>query len=218
MKLSICTQLLDWNFGLKEALPTWLNYSCDEIVIFDWGNGKESAKDVTDQYSDSRIKLIIAQEKIAYSHTISRNTSIKYATGDLIFFIDADIKIMSSTMLEIQDDNFMQGSDEICAFGTCIFWKKHFDIINGFDERMIGCWHFDRDFYERLTKLNLNRIDFPRNMFQHVDHNTAERVKNFNIKDPSVSRQYNRDISKDSKWDCSYKQKQINVKILTKES
>lgn len=214
MSLSICTQLLDWNFGLKEALPTWLTYPCDEIIIFDWGNGKESAKEITDQYTDPRIKLIIGQEKLDYSHTISRNTSIKYATGDLIFFIDSDIKIMSSTMLEIQDNNFMQGSDEICAFGTCIFWKKHFEQINGFDERMSGCWHFDRDFYERLTKINVNRIEFPHNIFQHVNHDNAERVKNFEIKNPGVYRQYNQDISKVSKWDCNYKRKTLNVKLV----
>lgn len=214
MSLSICTQLLDWNFGLKEALPTWLTYPCDEIINFDWGNGKESAKEITDQYTDPRIKLIIGQEKLDYSHTISRNTSIKYATGDLIFFIDSDIKIMSSTMLEIQDNNFMQGSDEICAFGTCIFWKKHFEQINGFDERMSGCWHFDRDFYERLTKINVNRIEFPHNIFQHVNHDNAERVKNFEIKNPGVYRQYNQDISKVSKWDCNYKRKTLNVKLV----
>jgi predicted glycosyltransferase involved in capsule biosynthesis len=214
MKLSICTQLLDWNFGLKEALPTWLKLPCNEIVIFDWGNGKESAKEITDQYSDSRIKLIIGQEKIPYSHTVSRNTSIRHTTSDLIFFIDSDIKILSSTIPEIQQDNFMQGSEEICAFGTCIFWKKHFEQVNGFDERMSGCWHFDRDFYERLTKINVNRVEFPQNMFQHVNHDNAERVKNFEIKDPGVYRQYNRDISKDSKWDCNYKQKILNVKFV----
>ena len=137
--LTICTQLLDWNFGLKEALPTWLNFPCDEIVIFDWGNGKESAKEITDQYSDKRVKFIQGLEKIPYNHSIARNTAIRIAKSDLIFFIDADIKILNSIPItSISSNNFMNGPFIKSTTGTAIFWKGHFEKLNGFDERMQG--------------------------------------------------------------------------------
>jgi glycosyltransferase involved in cell wall biosynthesis len=110
MKISICTQLLDWNFGLREALPTWLKIPCDEIVIFDFNSGKESAKEIIDLNPDPRIKLYVPVQHLQYNQSIGRNIAINATTGDLIFYLDADVKIMKSINFSNFDKTtFIQG-------------------------------------------------------------------------------------------------------------
>jgi hypothetical protein len=245
MSTSICTQLLDWNFGLIEALPTWINYPCDEIIIFDWGNGKESAKDVVDQFPDPRIKLLQGLDnKMPYNLSIARNTAIRMATGDLIFSIDSDVKIVKPITFKIADDEFMQGNRftgrsfteeerishhtflghkfglyKIALSGSCIFWKKHFNEINGYHELMKDWGYDDYDFYNRLmTMLNLNRVDFPNNALQHIDHSDDLRKQNYKTKDITISNINNERISKKFIWDNKYKQKKTKVKMFYQDT
>lgn len=249
MKISICTQLLDWNFGLKEALPTWLNYPCDEIVIFDWGNGKESAKEIVDLYQDNRIKFAQGLEKIPYNKSVAHNVSVRLATGDLIFGIDADVKIIDLNM-KFQNNCFIQGcrfvgdinsinlsdndemSDRIYQYyfmdkklglynnslaGTFICWRKHYDQINGFDERLHGWGGSDTDFFDRLGSSRVIRVDFPLNSLQHINHDNKKRVENLNIKSLSESNRINRRITNTSLWGKNFQQRKLKVKIFKNE-
>jgi glycosyltransferase involved in cell wall biosynthesis len=242
MNISICTQLLDWNFAFKYAFPTWLKFPCDEIIVFDWGCGKESAYDVIKQYNDSRIKFIKGIDNIPYNFSIARNIAIKAAKNDLIFFVDSDVKILNNIPIElIKPNDFMQGcpligtpepNEKIYKYnlmgkylglyknslsGTCIFWKKHFEQINGYHEFMRGWGFDDEDFYTRLIKLGINRIDFPNNLLQHIHHNDNDRVKNFRIKNYGISDTYNKKISNMFNWSNKYQHKKMKVIIYNQE-
>jgi hypothetical protein len=106
--LSICTRLIDWNFAFKNVLPTWVKCPkelCDEIIILDWGNGKESVKDIIDQYSDPRVKLMIGQDNIIFNCGMGRNIVIREAKNDQIFFVDSDVKILNYDFLQIKKIN-----------------------------------------------------------------------------------------------------------------
>jgi hypothetical protein len=239
--LSICTQLLDWNFGLKEALPTWLKFPCDEIIIFDFSFGKEAAKDVVDQFPDSRIKLFVPTSPTHFNTSVGRNISINLATNDMIFYMDSDVKITNPIdTTNIKHDTFMQGcvsNDGIIRkngyvisghywlngvllgnyimslSGSCILLKKHFELLNGFDERMQGWGYNDYDFYNRLVKSGHKRIDFPNNVLQHIDHENEIRVKNFSDKSINVSDSKNKEISK-LPWTINNKQINIDLKQI----
>jgi len=240
--ISICTNVLDWNFGLREALPTWLKFPCDEIVIFDFNCGKEFAKDIVDKNSDPRIKLIVPAEQLSYNPSIGRNVSINYASGDVIFYLDADVKIKNPNIdfSKVKSNCLMQGvpfrgvptepvkgkkweycysifGDEKQLFlssisGSSIFLKKNFQEINGFDERLEGWGCVDYDFYKRLHTLGIKHFHFLENDLEHVDHDDKTRVKNFEIKNIWVSNDINLDITKQKKWDSTFAQKKVQVK------
>lgn len=118
MSLSICTQLLDWNFGLREALPTWLDFPCDEIIIFDFGFGKEKALDVVSLYPDPRIKLFTPKQKITFNTSVGRNLAMSKSSSNWIFYIDSDVKILKKIDLKSLTPNcFMQGC-RYCGTGA----------------------------------------------------------------------------------------------------
>lgn len=221
MKISICTQLLDWNFGLREALPTWLKLPCDEIVIFDYNCGKESAKEVIDLNPDPRIKLYVPVHPLKYHHSIGRNIVINATNGDLIFYLDSDIKVMKSLDFnKIDKTKFLKG----CKFygqdkympsvvGSCIFWKEQYLKVNGYDERMNGWGSFDMDFYNRLIKAGYSNMDFESGLFVHVDHDDIMRTKNFDVKDKQEATIYNSSVS-EIPWGVCFKQSEHKIRLV----
>jgi predicted glycosyltransferase involved in capsule biosynthesis len=212
-------------------------------VIFDWGNGKESATDIIDQNPDSRIKLLVGLENLPFSMSISHNTAIRASKNDLIFFIDCDVKMLDITSLsqiKLQQNDFIQGCPfvgerekneiinhyrflnkylpglyRISLSGTCMFWKEQFNKVNGYDERLEGWGYEDYDFYNRLALSGFTRLDFPENTaLQHIHHDDEERVKNFTIKDCNITNKQNKELTKISLWDHQYQQRKMKVKIF----
>jgi predicted glycosyltransferase involved in capsule biosynthesis len=244
MSISICTQLLDWNFGLREALPTWLKFQCDEIIIFDFSFGKEAAKDVVDQFPDPRIKLFVPTSPVPFNTSVGRNISMDIAAGDVIFYIDSDVKLLKPVDLtKIKPNNFMQGckyvgnenivEDELSynkvgkhwiadrclgnymtsLNGEILFWKEQFIKMNGFDERMKGWGFNDIDFYNRLVRSGYERIDFPQDTIQHIEHDNDIRVRNFETKDIHASNKTNIKIA-GNPWNNSCIRTKVELKRL----
>lgn len=234
--VSICTQTLDWNWALSQTLPTWLKYPADEIIIFDWGNGKESAFDIIKEHSDSRIKYIQNLEDIPYNKAIARNMAVKTAKNDIIFYMDSDIKILKF-IPEIAENSFMQGypvpkdNPRVYSYqinnknqgfydpniaGTSMFWKKHYLELNGFDERMKGWGYQDDDFHERLIKLGIKRVDFPPDSLSHIDHDDNSRTKNLLMKDMEQSREFNIKLAKMNPWGKNFDQTRIKCLVIYK--
>lgn len=222
--LSICTQVQDRNFFLQQTLPTWLEYSCDEIVIFDWPE-KEKAENVIKQFSDPRIRLIENQEDELYNINIARNIAIKNSSGEMIFLIDADTKILKTypRKINIDKDVFIQGHfiekkgglETPGLSGTGIFWKYQFDEINGFDERMKGWGWDDADFWNRLVGSGNRRIDHPLNSLEHIEHGDELRMKPYINKDKADSYLKNKRLSEISPWSKNYKQTLFRLKKIS---
>jgi hypothetical protein len=215
MSLSVVVQVCDRNSMLQQTLPTWINYSCDEIVIFDQPK-KELAYDVVSQYlSDPRIKLIESLENIPYSLTKGRNVTIRNSTTDDILSLDADTKILPGMpKLTLEDGFFYHGIHGVTTGGFlqgCIMFKRSdFDKINGYNERLIGWGYDDDDFRFRLGN-KLRSRPFPPYLF-HINHDDNLRTQSYTEKNKSNSWNSNCVSANEQPW--TEKDKQMPFKVI----
>jgi glycosyltransferase involved in cell wall biosynthesis len=228
MTLSIVTQLLDWNFGFKQALPTWIKYPCDEIVILDWGTGKESALEVAGAFlHDSRVVFVRNITDIPYNKSIARNKAVEIAQGDVIFYVDSDVQLLKPAPV-LGENHYRRGQplgpgDKSPFFtaggvkfnrsldGTAMFHRRHFDLLNGFDERMQGWGWQDSDFYRRLSASGLEAAHFPAATLKHVDHADGLRTKNFPLKSLELSVKINENLGRNP-WGPAFTRKKLELR------
>jgi len=242
--VSICTQVKDRNSFLLQTIPTWLDFPCDEIVIFDWP-GNEKAVDIYKVFSDQRIKIFTNTESdfYIYGQSTAKNSAIRCCSGDIIFYIDADTKITNKSIPMPRCKEFTQGRvllkehinkkgfEEIFVYGgiderifACetsgafIVKKENWVAINGFDERMVGWGFDDEDFYIRLIESGLSRKTFLDEDLMHIDHDDNLRVSGYAIKNKMDSWNTNRILTQINKWSCKDIQQRYLMSLCHKNN
>lgn len=234
MHISLCTQILDRNLVLEQTLPTWLQYPWQEIIIFDYGIGIESAVKIASQYTDNRIKIYQNYTNLKYNSSIAKNNAIKLTTNQIVFYIDSDVKILNQPPI-IHHNTFIQGyscsmeeyyrrelkdfffEDGICYSGklngTVMFWKDDFNKVNGFNENLTNWGYDDIDFYNRLQQLGVKKLNFG-DILYHIDHSTNESIKYYDEKDRGSSNMINKNMAINNPWLSTHNQIMLNIKKL----
>lgn len=95
---------------LLSNLPKWVKSGVDEIIIVDYACPDASAKKLINSkvFKDKeiKVKILCVPEKVTgpfYSHEHARNLGAKAATGELFFFVNADVTYSSDLVGIIRD-------------------------------------------------------------------------------------------------------------------
>lgn len=134
-KLSIIIPFFNDGKYIGECLNSVLtqNYSNFEIILVNDGSTDNSIE-IVNSYIDPRVKVI---EQKNCGQSIARNTGLEYATGDYIWFIDADDVIFENSMEKI--NNYLKSGCSILFFGARSFFDN--DEI---EKKIKKLWKYDR--------------------------------------------------------------------------
>jgi hypothetical protein len=118
----------------------------------------------------------------------TKNILGKYATGDILCWIDADNFIYDNFVnfihTSFSDNNeiimsvaYSQYTSGMCGRVVCT--KSHFQKIGGYDESMKGWGYEEIDFTTRSVKCGVSNINIPTKYMGKLNHTDDERLKNY---------------------------------------
>jgi hypothetical protein len=191
-----------------KTVPTWLDADhIDEIVIVDWSSNIPIFEDPLTQniMSDRRVRVVrVDGERYFLNPAFSINLAIERATHNNILKLDIDYQLINKdftnylqkaiSKLEdcyfIFDSNFLEDSEDrnnISMTGFVLLNKKHFELVNGYNEIFRGWGYEDLHMYQKLGKVaqpfvinNLHKFIY------HLPHTDERRNENHIDKDISI--------------------------------
>lgn len=138
-----------------------------EVIVVDYGC-PENAFAYVLQSSHTRKELPITAVKVQdkaeqWNPGRARNIGANQASGDWLFFVDADMILQSTVLLKVDEiiqknhpiliqKNLNSGNGD--KNGTCLIRAKEFHEVKGYNERGIGWCLEDVDIYNRLNRYN----------------------------------------------------------------
>ncbi|RPI17930.1 MAG: glycosyltransferase family 2 protein [Ignavibacteriae bacterium] len=95
MSKSVSIIILNFNGKrfLKDCLTSVLSQSYDEfeIILFDNNSTDESIKYVTENFADTRVKIVESSENLGFAG--GNNEAVKYCRNDLVVLLNNDTKV-----------------------------------------------------------------------------------------------------------------------------
>jgi glycosyltransferase involved in cell wall biosynthesis len=189
MKISIistCKSRLD---HLKKVIDSWVNFLPHEIIVTDVSCPQKTADWLGTNYPQVKV---VYQASESFNLSKARNLGAAAASGDWLFFVDADITLGSGfrSWIEEQAPNnrFLvreqkNAWDGIHEQGTVLCRKADFQKIEGYDEIIEGYGGEDHDLYYKLNRIGVARLNAPRHYIESLEHGDDERVLHYFEKD-----------------------------------
>jgi len=151
--ITTCKGRLD---HLKVTLPAFLAFEDAEVIVVDYGCPQGTGDFVRQNYPSA--KVVSVNDDSRFNISRARNIGARSATGDYLFFIDADVVIRDSRLKELLRTherpncfiNFSNSIKAIDLLGTCLVPKQAFEKIGGYDEVITVYGGEERDLYARL--------------------------------------------------------------------
>lgn len=157
MKVSIiipCKNRLD---HLQQTLPLVLNqdYPDFEVVVVDY-NCPQNTWQWVEGLVSPKVKCVVAPVgENEWSLSAARNFGYKHSTGDMLFFLDADAKLLEKDFLTRHVQHCVDGSF-ICgwgfhdATGCCMLRRIAFEAVKGYNEAIKSWGAEDIFLYSKL--------------------------------------------------------------------
>ncbi|MEA1927460.1 MAG: glycosyltransferase [Candidatus Auribacterota bacterium] len=164
-----------------------------EYVVVDYDCPEGTAGWVKSR-PDDRIVVVKIHNRHFFNQSHSRNLGARFATGEILVFIDADTILepdfLSSVRKKLRGNSFLTTSMALAGekdygsgaglmgYGGIIgCWKKDWEAIRGFDESMVGWGGEDDDFRRRLRGRGLTPLLFDLTLCQAMDHDENSRTE-----------------------------------------
>ncbi len=184
--ISLVTANKNRTENMLPALRTWIDRpEIDEIVIVDW-DCDEPLRDVLEAkgISDPRLRVVRAVQDEVWHGPRAFNTAMRLARYDKILRIDGDIVLKPDffTRNRLPKNSFVAGNYQIVEQsqvhinGTVLFHRADIARIGGQNEYTIGYGWEDDDFYNRLMRARVKRIDLIPETVYHLPHDDTTRV------------------------------------------
>ena len=184
--VSCVTRYMDRFYYLKQALPTWLIFPYDEIIIVDWSSKDNDLVPYIRELNDARIKIVQVPEQQYFNQGASWNTGVRYASSEFIQGIDCDTIFFPRAyehVLPIEDNKFYTGLPNTHTHGTALFSKSAWTKVSGFTEIFKTWSQDDVLFYKSLEQAGYRReLSFTDYEIKHIDHDDTIRFKHHEIK------------------------------------
>lgn len=205
MKISVVIPCKNRLSHLLQCLPTVLNqtYQDLDIVVVDFNCPKDTARVITESFTDSRIRVI--QEDVPSDYwnlAESRNRGFLHALGSIVLFLDADT-ILQPTFIEyaikeLNGNTFVTGltAPPWNGCGCALVNSVDFQKINGYNEALVGWGWEDFDFYGRMEGLGLGHRYFKPELIVNLQHDNEMRNEYHGGRDIHENCQANHEISK----------------------
>lgn len=127
MKVSIITVCKNAEKTIEKTILSVLNqtYKNIEYIIMD-GVSTDNTLNVIEKYRENITTIISEPDAGIYN---AMNKAIKYATGDIILFLNANDKIYNETVLEKVTNEFKKDNSLSFLFGDVLFVNAKNDIV-----------------------------------------------------------------------------------------
>jgi glycosyltransferase involved in cell wall biosynthesis len=169
--ITICKNRLH---HLKQTLPAMLAQSNTEVIVVDYGCEQGTAAWVRDQHPHARI--VEVRDDAEFCAARARNLGAMQASGDILFFIDADVLLQTDLGVWAREavkpgHYYRQSSRRGWSFvGTFICNNTDFQRLEGYDEAFRLWGGEDMDFYERLNRLGVTARPLPDGALSGIEH------------------------------------------------
>lgn len=177
-RLSIITTCMNRLEHLKVTLPIFLKQSNSEVIVVDYGCSQGTKEYVNENYP--MVKVIKAENILTFSASKARNIGAKNAKGEVLFFCDADAILHEDIGLWIKE-NFSKNNFYITpkggngTMGTFIVSSESLFKAGGYDEAFDAWGGEDKDIYDRLEVLGLNKSVYPLGFVTTIAHSDEMR-------------------------------------------
>jgi glycosyltransferase involved in cell wall biosynthesis len=187
--ISTCKSRLEY---LKQVIPSWIAFEPFEIIVVDVDCPDGTRDWLAQNYPSVKV---IRHNREGFNKPEASNIGARAASGDCLFFVDADINLGHGFHQWIRENwprtGFLvrarnNAYDGIHEQGTVLCRRADFFMIGGYDEVMEGYGGEDHDFFYRLTRAGVGRYGAPHAFISSLDHDDEERSRHYRVKDKNV--------------------------------
>jgi len=205
-KHSVAISVMNRSDRIIKCVSSWLEWkNCQEVVLVDWSSDKLVDKFLAEnKFENKKLKIIRIDGEKYFSLAKSFNLAVKHCVSDIIIKADIDYVLTDENMLDYTIKRMCEpSSNSRPQFaksvksnhhnGFCIFKKKDFLKVRGYDESFEGWGHDDNDLYFRLGKSGIDGMNIlnAKEFIYHIPHGYNLSVVNYECKNKAESRARN---------------------------
>lgn len=211
--ISIFSVCMNRNKNLLENIESWLTHpSVDEVVIVDWSSTtpvRETLKEFVDHEKLIIVRVHYQREWIL---TVSFNLAARFTTRSTILKMDADNLLhrdffqkhpLSEDTRIFYAGDYKKATVESEKYLNGLLWihRKHFFMVNGYNENITTYGWDDDDIKNRLSEQGLEEKCIHYDTVSNKQHSDNDRlVHQESVKDIALSIQCNRYYSLQKTW------------------
>jgi glycosyltransferase involved in cell wall biosynthesis len=168
---------------LRESLPTFCAFPDAEVVVVDYGCPENAGQWVKDHLPG--VTVVRVDEPGEFNVCRARNAGAAASQADVLFFVDADVKLDPAGAPEI-GERILPGTYGVVGLdaedlqdlgGSCLVHRGDFDRAGGYDEVLRGYAMEDVDLYDRLEYLGVKSTTVSRRWFSAIPHSNELRMQ-----------------------------------------
>ena len=171
---------------LKETLPLMVKQSFSEVIVVDYGCEQGTSNWVAEAAPDAKVVRVLDDPRFSLAR--ARNIGAMNAGGELLCFIDADMRLEMDLGKWAQENVqpgcfYVSGQPkvfELCGFLICS--RSMFEQAGGYDEAYRGWGGEDGDLLERLEMAGHVRSPLPEEALTAITH--GDDLRQFGKNDP----------------------------------
>ena len=210
-KYSVAISVMSRPDRIIRCISSWLEWkNCQEVVLVDWSSEVRVDEFLADnKFENKKLKIIRRDCKKYFSLAKSFNLAVKHCASDIIIKADIDYVLKDESMLDDIIKQMQEPSSNLRPQfaksvksnhhnGFCIFKKKDFLKVRGYNEAFEGWGNDDNDLYSRLEKSCVDGMSIfnAKDFIFHIPHGYNLSVANYKCKDKAESRAKNLNIER----------------------
>lgn len=168
---------------LKTTLPLLVEAGFHEVILVDYKCPQHSGEWARAHYPSVKVLDIDADDEFNISR--GRNTGATAATGNWLFFIDADILVTPDfpayLTANLRAHRYLgaerSGPRDQTAWGSFLVPHEDFKRVGGYDEVYRGWGSEDIDIYYKLRINGLRKSTFPHHFISEIPTPEADRMR-----------------------------------------
>lgn len=203
---TILVPLMNRNANVEKNLPGWLAAGFDEVLLMDWASDVP-VSGLPIVRSDPRVRVIRVDGPKRYIRTWALNLANRCVRRRHVFKCDSDVEVSPKfrAVHTLRPGRFIVGDwrhgrdfNERHLHGDVYYHIDDFELVNGFDERIINYGQEDTNLTDRMILAGLQKMVLSYDTLRHQEHSNVQRGSNQAVVHPIVNTHYYRAL-------CNYR-------------